>query len=208
MPEISEFISLETGVPQRRPAWADTGREALPGLISECMAGMMRHDFFSNPLRKSIVEVGAWAGANALDMAEMPCVDCVYCVDHWRGNSGEASEIVSRVVGQRGTFKVFCRNTSKLLFRKIVPLVGSSGTWASVWPQSARPGMVYIDAGHREDEVEADIRAWWPLVLPGGLLAGHDYLLFPGVKRACDRFGISGHSGEIWYRWKPYECQA
>lgn len=47
--------------------------------------------------------------------------------------------------------------------------------------------MAFIDAAHDEESVAADIRAWWPKVGPGGILAGHDYWEFPGVKSAVDR---------------------
>lgn len=48
--------------------------------------------------------------------------------------------------------------------------------------------LVFIDANHTYDDVRADIRAWLPLVKPGGILAGHDYSpdLFPGVVQAVD----------------------
>jgi cephalosporin hydroxylase len=36
--------------------------------------------------------------------------------------------------------------------------------------------MVFLDADHRYEHVLADIRAWWPLVKSGGILAGHDYV--------------------------------
>lgn len=34
---------------------------------------------------------------------------------------------------------------------------------------------VYIDADHHYDNVLADIRAWFPKVRKGGVIAGHDY---------------------------------
>lgn len=48
--------------------------------------------------------------------------------------------------------------------------------------------IVFIDAAHDEENVLADIRAWWPKVREGGILCGHDYQhKFPGVHRAVAR---------------------
>jgi predicted O-methyltransferase YrrM len=48
--------------------------------------------------------------------------------------------------------------------------------------------FVFIDATHTYDAVSRDIAAWWPKVKPGGLLAGHDYIHFPGVRAAVNDF--------------------
>lgn len=40
---------------------------------------------------------------------------------------------------------------------------------------SASLDAVYIDGDHRYDAVKADIRAWWPKVRVGGVIAGHDF---------------------------------
>ncbi len=34
--------------------------------------------------------------------------------------------------------------------------------------------FVFVDGDHTLEAVQSDIAAWWPLVKPGGLLAGHD----------------------------------
>jgi len=48
--------------------------------------------------------------------------------------------------------------------------------------------VVFLDAGHDEASVAADILAWMPAVRPGGLLAGDDYNNnWPGVNAAVDR---------------------
>lgn len=44
--------------------------------------------------------------------------------------------------------------------------------------------MVFIDACHDYDWVMADIRAFLPKVRPGGVMCGHDYFWFPGVRSA------------------------
>lgn len=49
---------------------------------------------------------------------------------------------------------------------------------------------VFLDADHAYESIAADIDAWLPKVVPGGVLAGHDYSeQFPGVVRAVrERF--------------------
>jgi hypothetical protein len=37
-------------------------------------------------------------------------------------------------------------------------------------------GMVYLDAGHSYDDVFKDLTVWIHKLVPGGIMAGHDYL--------------------------------
>jgi hypothetical protein len=59
-------------------------------------------------------------------------------------------------------------------------------------PQSL--DFVYIDARHDYDSVKNDLERWFPLVRPGGLIAGHDYNEgtfaegIHGVRPAVDEF--------------------
>ena len=45
--------------------------------------------------------------------------------------------------------------------------------------------FAYIDASHQYKAVSEDIKAWWPRVKPGGVLAGHDALA-PGYSEDRD----------------------
>jgi hypothetical protein len=77
-------------------------------------------------------------------------------------------------------------------------------TDAAATMQAASLDFVYLDARHDHDGVREDLQAWFPLVRPGGIMAGHDYNdgVFVegvhGVKSAVDGFfgerGITVHS--------------
>ena len=53
--------------------------------------------------------------------------------------------------------------------------------------------MVFIDADHSYEGTAADLEAWWPIVVRGGWLGGHDYAnpderFTFGVDRAVGEF--------------------
>ena len=48
--------------------------------------------------------------------------------------------------------------------------------------------FVYIDGEHTHKAVLDDLRAWWPIVKKGGVVAGHDYANIPVVKAGVDEF--------------------
>jgi len=47
--------------------------------------------------------------------------------------------------------------------------------------------FVYIDGNHSYPAVSADLRAWYPLLVPGGLMAGDDWKM-PSVQKAVKEF--------------------
>jgi predicted O-methyltransferase YrrM len=44
--------------------------------------------------------------------------------------------------------------------------------------------FVFIDAAHDYDNVVADLKAWYPKIKKGGVLAGHDF--YPDQPTWCD----------------------
>ena len=50
--------------------------------------------------------------------------------------------------------------------------------------------LIYIDANHSYEAVKRDIASWWPKLKKGGVLAGHDYVVFNqfGVVPAVNEF--------------------
>jgi hypothetical protein len=60
--------------------------------------------------------------------------------------------------------------------------------------EKVKVDMVYIDAGHREREVYADLQDWWPLT--NKVIVGDDYnSSWPGVISAANRFASENKLG-------------
>ena len=52
--------------------------------------------------------------------------------------------------------------------------------------KGARPDLMHIDAAHEYDDATEDIRMWWALLRPGGVLLGDDFQpVWQGVVRAA-----------------------
>ena len=65
--------------------------------------------------------------------------------------------------------------------------------------------FVFIDADHHEVSVAKDVRAWWPKVIEGGVLCGHDYGKGEySVTKAVDDFAkdlgvdVTVSPGHVW----------
>merc|ERR1740129_706130 len=75
-------------------------------------------------------------------------------------------------------------------FRSRATFVVQGSTEAARWVAPGSLDLVFVDGDHSLEGASVDIRAWWPALRPGGVLAGHDYTLtWPGVVRAVDDFG-------------------
>eukprot|EP00929_Paragymnodinium_shiwhaense_P062139 TRINITY_DN31019_c0_g1_i1.p1 TRINITY_DN31019_c0_g1~~TRINITY_DN31019_c0_g1_i1.p1 ORF type:complete len:472 (-),score=85.85 TRINITY_DN31019_c0_g1_i1:548-1963(-) len=108
------------------------------------------------PLR--MVEVGVSNGATSSYLLER-FPDLVYDgVDPHRG-----VDIVHEVAAER-----YARFGSRARLRRM------RSTSAASTYDSRSLDIVFIDGDHSYPAVAADLRAWWPRVRPGGILAGHD----------------------------------
>lgn len=160
------------------------------------------------------VEVGCWFGKSAALMGTLirdsgtPIT--FYAVDPWDGRSeGEplGRAIYTPIVDllpNRDVYPVFAANLEGCGVSEFVRPVRRTSVDAAVLFADGSLDFVFLDAAHDTPSVMADLRAWWPKIRLGGILAGHD-LAWPSVQAALDAFfGPARYdaSGSCWIREK------
>jgi predicted O-methyltransferase YrrM len=173
-----------------------------------------------------IVEVGSWKGKSShhlLNRALRHADASIICVDTWLGSSEHWLHRPWRASlgiknGRPTLHEQFMANAIHAgLTDRIVPLPLPSRQASIVLERlrQGRPGfaqLVFIDGAHDQASVTEDIGAYWPLVSPGGVLIGDDYVpeSWPGVVKAVDGFRATyadqirelGQLRTRWYAWK------
>ena len=156
----------------RIPGWFDFGA-FYAGVVHNARPGAR------------LVEVGSWRGRS---VAYLGCEVLrsgkpieVFAVDHGVGGDTLAQPDCGTMAPE------LVRNLYDCGLNQVVtPIIARSVRAAAVFADGSLD-LVFIDADHSFAAVREDLRAWWPKVRPGGLLAGHDYA-WPGVASAVHEF--------------------
>jgi hypothetical protein len=162
----------------------------LPAVDAMALGNLIQDFLREHGRAPTVCEVGSWAGRSAIVMARAGAK--VTCVDTWEGSKNDDG--CKAYDKSRGTpLEVFLRNTAGY---DITHAVGRSPEVAGTFPDGAFD-IVYIDAEHDRESVEADIKAWRPKAKH--LLAGHDYYVFKGVRQAVqDSDLVYTVEGNVW----------
>lgn len=145
----------------------------------------------------TVLELGSWKGRSTHALATA-CKGKVTCVDTWKG-SEDTNDATNYLGREEDVFETFKRNTKD--FSNIIP-VRKTGNDAALDFADNSFDMVFIDAGHRYEDVVEDIAAWLPKAKK--VICGHDYQTgWPGVVQAVNEaFGQpDGVCGSIWYKF-------
>ncbi len=140
------------------------------------------------PTRGDIVELGAWVGLTTCYLAAACRVrghGCVHAVDTFKGTKEGDTQYGSIEKLGGSTLREFRdRIHTARLDDRVHTLVGLTSDMVREY--RGRPiRMLLIDADHSYDGVRSDFELWSPLVVPGGLIVFHDYLM-PDVARFVD----------------------
>ena len=112
-----------------------------------------------------------------------------YTVDTFQGDSGstDKQEVEAYTkVNVSKMYEEFKQNT-KHLEGKFTTMVNYSDEAAEYFLDNS-VNSLFIDAGHSYEAVLKDITAWLPKMKNGGIMSGHDYNSWQGVKKAVNSF--------------------
>jgi len=149
-----------------------------------------------------IIEIGSWKGASAIHMADaskkIGLDTAIVCVDTWLGSlemwtdQSDPSRYGSLGLkhGYPQLYYQFLANVVRAGHQDCIIPFPTTSLIGARWfgKRSIQADLIYIDASHDYDDVLADMRAYWPLVRPGGVLFGDDRLTFIDVDRALTTF--------------------
>lgn len=148
-----------------------------------------------------VVEVGTWKGGSAVQMAdivaELALPTEILCIDTWLGalefwTDHADPERYQSLALKHGYPTVYYQFLANVVHRghqsRIIPFPQTSQTGA-LWLRwfDLRAEMIYIDGSHEEEDVYADLIAYWEVLAPGGVIFGDDYV-WDSVRLAVERF--------------------
>lgn len=100
-----------------------------------------------------------------------------YSIDPWHNVSADTLDVEG---------KPFALDYQEHVYKSVVDLLSKHGDKSEIirdfsYEASKRfeddtIDFIYIDGSHKKEDVEKDLKAWYPKLKMGGLCAGHDYL--------------------------------
>lgn len=160
-----------------------------------------------------VVEVGAWKGLGTITMASALASEspsgAVLSVDTWLGSYEHMKDFTGLLTrNKEGASTLFDEWRTNVLDHEcsgnVVGLQLDSTSAAHLCKeQEITPDLVYLDGSNVVHQVYADLRAWWEVLAPGGMLAGDD-LDWPSVQTAlqvfCSEVGtMFAQNGTYWF---------
>jgi predicted O-methyltransferase YrrM len=164
---------------------------------------------------KVVIDIGCWRGRTTKLMAAvMRHRGVLVAVDHLAvGYTGETAR--NQILRTEGNLKIlqdFLKNLDKEISEGLVQAIFMDGDEAREAVKNCLNGIradfCWIDGDHKYEDVVADIKAYLPLMKPGGVFAGHDYeKSFPDVMRAVEELcpGFERGPGTAWIYNVPKE---
>eukprot|EP00755_Sulcionema_specki_P008882 Sspe_Gene.42140::Locus_20447_Transcript_1_1_Confidence_1.000_Length_2226::g.42140::m.42140 len=160
-------------------------------------------DIFREKGVRTAFEVGVWKGMSTITMAHLikkagvggvvVSIDpWLGALEHWRWGGPAWNQQMHISRGYTGLYEVFRNNVVSRHVEDVVLPFPAPGRVAAQFfaKHNVSADLVHIDGSHEYDDVIADLKDWWPIIRPGGVLYGDDYS-WPGVAQAANEFAAS-----------------
>jgi hypothetical protein len=159
------------------------------------LIGMMNSIAKERPKISTLVEIGSHLGESTTIFLAYELIEKMYCVDPWNQDPIYEKTFDSRL-------EPFIESKKCIKLKYLSEQAAKNFTNNSI-------DMVYIDGNHDYEYVKSDIDMWYPKIVNGGILSGHDYSsVHPGTKLAIDEFiakqklNFQTFSDSSWYTVK------
>jgi predicted O-methyltransferase YrrM len=141
----------------------------------------------------NVVELGAYKGRSTYTLAQHT-LGWVYVVDHWQGDPNTPGGAHIR--------DEFYQNLEPFKEKLQVLEMDSKKAWTPLsLLLTTGADLIFIDDNHEYEHVKWNVHLYRRLVRRGGILAGHDFGVWPGVQRAVqEEFGRNfSRVQSIWW---------
>lgn len=169
----------------------------IPSMLGRQSAFALYLLCYLQELRGDVVEVGCWQGYSTSFLATAARDShngMLHAIDHFRGNAGKEQFYVVDRTDLSDLREGFESNLRRLGVWDSVHLLDMPNEEAVRHLEGVGVRMLFIDADHSKAGVEKDIRLFFPLVSPGGLVVFDDFSAhFPGLVEAVDRLIKTQH---------------
>ena len=132
---------------------------------------------------KMIAEIGSWMGRSTRAICDNTD-GLVFAVDTWKGTTDDPN--FPPEPSENYFYGQFTTNLGDHLWTgKLTALRMTSLEAAAKFAGHVKFDFIFIDGDHSYESVRNDILAWRPLLVEGGVFAGHDFdSFYDGVVRA------------------------
>jgi predicted O-methyltransferase YrrM len=145
------------------------------------------YDWISEKQYKRMAEVGVWKGHSISHLAYYNKDAEIYAIDLFEDSDIEKYEPDLKRHVENIT-KIYNEYLTLKGTRDLIKDIRACSWEAASLFEDEYFDFVFIDADHEYSSVKKDIEAWFPKVRKGGILAGHDYPNWEGVKKAVDEY--------------------
>lgn len=138
------------------------------------------------PSGPKVAEIGILRGHFSAKIYEALSPSLYYMIDPWRVFPSAVYEDYREY--EQSHWDAICEKVrDKFEGEPGIRILRTTSLEAAAQMPPASLDFIYLDGNHSYEAVREDLPAWYRILKPGGIMAGHDWDL-PGVRKAVEEF--------------------